>query len=56
VVLRHYVGMRVPEVADVLGIPLGTAQSRLARALETMRAAIAADERIELLTERESYA
>ena len=42
--------------ADVLGIPVGTAQSRLHRALETMRAAIDADERVELRTERESYA
>ena len=56
VVLRHYVGMRVPEVADVLGIPVGTAQSRLHRALETLRAAIDADERVELRAERESYA
>jgi DNA-directed RNA polymerase specialized sigma24 family protein len=32
-------------IAETLGIPLGTAQSRLHRALGEMRAAIAADAR-----------
>ena len=40
VVLHHYVGMPVPLVASTLGIPLGTAQSRLARAMAALRAAI----------------
>jgi RNA polymerase sigma-70 factor (ECF subfamily) len=44
-VLHYYVGMSVPAVAETLGIPLGTAQSRLHRALGELRAAIAADER-----------
>lgn len=39
-VLHYYVGMSVPEVADTLGVPLGTAQSRLARALAALRAAL----------------
>ena len=55
VVLHHYVGMHVPEVAELLGIPLGTAQSRLHRAMEAMRAAIVADERTELLTQRGTF-
>ncbi|HSS35584.1 MAG TPA: RNA polymerase sigma factor [Patescibacteria group bacterium] len=39
-VLHYYVGMSVPAVAETLGIPLGTAQSRLGRALATLRDAI----------------
>ena len=42
-VLHYYIGLPVPAVAETLGIPLGTAQSRLARALARLRAAIAAD-------------
>jgi len=34
----------MPEVSAVLGIPLGTAKSRLHRSLGAMRAAIAIDE------------
>jgi RNA polymerase sigma-70 factor (ECF subfamily) len=36
-VLHYYVGMPVPVVAETLGIPLGTAQSRLGRALAALR-------------------
>ena len=39
-VLHYYVGMSVPAVAETLGIPLGTAQSRLGRALTALRVAI----------------
>jgi RNA polymerase sigma-70 factor (ECF subfamily) len=39
-VLHYYVGMSMPTVAETLGIPLGTAQSRLHRALEGLRRAI----------------
>jgi RNA polymerase sigma-70 factor, ECF subfamily len=45
IVLHHYLGMTLAESADVLGIPLGTMQSRLHRATHQMRAALAADER-----------
>lgn len=45
VVLRYYVDLPLPEVAGVLGIPLGTAKSRLHRAMQTMRAALEADAR-----------
>jgi RNA polymerase sigma-70 factor (ECF subfamily) len=36
-VLHYYVGMTMPTVAETLGIPLGTAQSRLNRALTGLR-------------------
>ena len=41
-VLHYYVGMSMPALAAALGIPLGTAQSRLGRALVALRAAIEA--------------
>jgi RNA polymerase sigma-70 factor (ECF subfamily) len=44
-VLHYYVGMSASAVAESLDIPVGTAQSRLNRALAELRAAIAADER-----------
>jgi RNA polymerase sigma-70 factor (ECF subfamily) len=42
-VLHYYVGMSVPLLAETLGIPLGTAQSRLGRALAALRAVLQAD-------------
>ena len=45
IVLHHYLDLPLPEVAIALGIPLGTAKSRLHRALESMRAALDADAR-----------
>jgi RNA polymerase sigma-70 factor (ECF subfamily) len=44
-VLQHYAGMSQAEIADVLGIPIGTAGSRLHYAAKALRAAIEADER-----------
>jgi RNA polymerase sigma-70 factor (ECF subfamily) len=44
-VLHYYVGMSISAVAETLEIPVGTAQSRLHRALRALRAAMAADER-----------
>jgi RNA polymerase sigma-70 factor (ECF subfamily) len=37
VVMRYYLDMPLSEIADALGIPLGTAKSRLHRALAAMR-------------------
>ena len=45
IVLHHYLDLPLPSVATVLGIPLGTAKSRLHRALGLMRAALDADAR-----------
>lgn len=44
VVLHYYVGLPLPEAANVLGIPVGTAQSRHHRSLRAMRSLIEADE------------
>jgi RNA polymerase sigma-70 factor (ECF subfamily) len=46
IVLRYYVGLSVPEVADALGVPEGTAKSRLHYATEALRAALEADARV----------
>jgi RNA polymerase sigma-70 factor (ECF subfamily) len=45
IVLHHYLDLPLPEVAIALGIPLGTAKSRLFRALQSMRALLDADAR-----------
>ena len=41
VVLHYYLGMPLPEVASVLGIPIGTAKSRHHRSLEALRISVA---------------
>ncbi len=41
VVLRFYFDLEVPEIASTLGIPLGTAKSRLHRSMGLMRSALA---------------
>jgi RNA polymerase sigma-70 factor (ECF subfamily) len=50
VVLRFYLGLSVPEVADALGLPVGTAKSRIHYAVEALRAALEADERAPVAT------
>ena len=44
-VVRYYLDLPLAECAQVLGVPLGTVQSRVNRALQAMRAALAADGR-----------
>lgn len=44
VVLHYFLGMPLPDVAAALGIPLGTAKSRLHRSLAAMRVSIGIDE------------
>jgi RNA polymerase sigma-70 factor (ECF subfamily) len=45
IVLHHYLDLPLPEVAVTLDIPVGTAKSRLHRALAHLRAALEADGR-----------
>ena len=44
-VLHHYLGMRHAEIAETLGVPVGTVKSRIHYASATLRAAIEADAR-----------
>ncbi len=46
VVLHHYAGLPLPEVAAALGIPPGTAKSRYHYAMKALRAALEADARV----------
>jgi RNA polymerase sigma-70 factor (ECF subfamily) len=45
VVLHHYLDLPLNEVADALGVPVGTVRSRLLFAMRGLRAAIEADAR-----------
>ena len=45
VVLHHYLDMSVEEVAQTLGVPLGTVRSRLHYAMRALRSALEADAR-----------
>ena len=45
VVLHHYLGLSVDEAAATLGIPAGTAKSRLHYAIEALRATLDSDAR-----------
>ena len=45
VVLHHYLDMPLDEVAETLGVPAGTARSRLHHAMSGLRAALEADAR-----------
>jgi RNA polymerase sigma-70 factor (ECF subfamily) len=45
VVLHHYLGFTVDQAATTIGIPVGTAKSRLHYATEALRAALEADAR-----------
>jgi RNA polymerase sigma-70 factor (ECF subfamily) len=46
IVLRHYLNRSVPEMADALGLRLGTAKSRLSRAEAALRIALDAETRL----------
>jgi RNA polymerase sigma-70 factor, ECF subfamily len=52
VVLHHYLGYSLTEIAENLGIPVGTARSRLHYATRQLRAALEADARIVTSGER----
>ncbi|MEO7119345.1 MAG: sigma-70 family RNA polymerase sigma factor [Candidatus Limnocylindrales bacterium] len=44
-VVRYYLDLPLTECAQVLGLPLGTVQSRISRALQALRAALQAEGR-----------
>ena len=46
-VLHHHAGLPLAEVADAVGVPLGTVKSRLHYATRTLRAAIVADSQVD---------
>lgn len=46
VVLQFYLGLSIPEIAEMLGIPAGTVKSRLHYATVALRAALEADGRV----------
>ena len=52
-ILHFYLGLSPSEAADALDIPIGTAKSRLHYAIDSLRAAIAAEERSMVGTLRE---
>ena len=56
VVLHYYLDMSLPDTAAALGIPVGTAKSRLNRALDAMRIKVADDELTVSSTPRERFA
>lgn len=43
--LHHYLGLSMPEVADAINVPIGTAKSRVHHATRALRAALEADAR-----------
>jgi RNA polymerase sigma-70 factor (ECF subfamily) len=51
-VFHHYVGLPLAEVAERVGVPLGTVKSRLHHATEAMRASVEADARTPSTQER----
>src|SRR6478752_5076078 len=46
-VLHHYAGLPLTEIADVVGVPVGTVKSRLYHATRSLRAAIVADSQVD---------
>jgi len=55
-VFHHYLGLSLPEIADQLGVPLGTVKSRMHYATNTLRAALEADLRSPIDSSRERLA
>jgi len=56
VVLHYYLDLSLPETAAALGIPLGTAKSRLNRALAAMRISITTDDLGRAMATKERFA
>jgi RNA polymerase sigma-70 factor, ECF subfamily len=48
VVLHHHAGLPLATIADVVGVPVGTVKSRLHNAMRALRAALGADDPLEI--------
>jgi RNA polymerase sigma-70 factor (ECF subfamily) len=46
-VLHHHAGLPVTEIADIVGVPVGTVKSRRHHATRSLRAAIVADSQVD---------
>jgi RNA polymerase sigma-70 factor (ECF subfamily) len=46
-VLHHHTGLPLADIADIVGVPVGTVKSRLHYATRTLRAAIVADSQVD---------
>jgi len=46
-VLHHYAGLPLVDIADIVGVPVGTVKSRLYHAIRSLRAAIVADSQVD---------
>jgi len=55
-VLHHYIGLSLLEVAEAAGVPVGTAKSRLHYATRSMRAALDAEDRADPGVDRSRWA
>lgn len=56
VVLHFYLDLTLPETAAALGVPVGTAKSRLNRALDRLRITVAAENDLPTAAARERFA